>query len=73
MMSFFKSLKIKFRVTGLFSAEIEKIDAEARCDALDGEVVDSTAVETDRDQAQIAKHSVENVLSLPNQTEPEHK
>ena len=73
MMSFFKSLKIKFRVAGLFSAEIEKIDAATRYDALDGEVVDSTAIETERDQAQVAKHSVEDALLLPNQTESERK
>ena len=75
MMSFFKSLKIKFRVVGLFSAAIEKIDAEtqSQCDSLDGEGVASTAIETERDQAQIAKHSAEYLLSRPNQTETERK
>jgi len=73
MMSWYKSLKIKFRVFGLLGAEIEKIDAGTQPEALDGEVVDSTAIEIERVQPQIAKHKIEDVLSRSSQTEPEHK
>lgn len=73
MMSWFKSLKIKFRVVGLFSAEIEKIDASTQPGALEGEVVDSTAIEIERVQPQLAKHNIEDLLSRQNRIEPEQK
>lgn len=73
IMSYFKSIRINVRVFGLFGAELEKIDASTECEASDGAVVDSTAVEIEQSPIRLENHSVDHVLTPNNPSKQERK